>query len=341
MRSFLLAALLAATSFTPAMAQDGDGNGRRERNDTAAREWPGRGGDRGFGGGGRRERQAATPAPQQQQQQQQQVTRGDAGRRGNDQMNTTPREVRPDRGPADGGWRGRSAGEGRSEGYGRWGRRGDGVRPTPTPVPQGQSVFDRDRDGRTDPYYDRNRNGRVDKSWDKNRDGNLDKRWDRNKDGNLDQRWDRNADGRLDRRWDRNGNGKIDKRHRQPNYGYGYGNGYGHNNDGLQGNSHGWNRSWRNDNRYDWNGHRSRYNDYYRLPRYSHPYGSNYGYRSFGIGSYLDQLFYGSRYWIRDPFYYRLPDAPYGTRWVRYYDDVLLVDVRNGEVIDVIRNFFW
>jgi hypothetical protein len=26
---------------------------------------------------------------------------------------------------------------------------------------------------------------------------------------------------------------------------------------------------------------------------------------------------------------------------VRYYDDVLLIDVRNGYVVDVIHDFFW
>jgi Nickel/cobalt transporter regulator len=334
MRSFLIAALLAATAFTPALAQDGEG--RRERNDAAVRQSVGGIVDRGFSRGGgngggeyrrRSERQATAPAPVQQQ-----VARPDGGdgggwrrgNRGNDQMTTAPRQG----GGFDQGrrWRGRDD-------------RGPGV--TPAPVPQGQSVFDRDRDGRADPYYDRNRNGRVDKSWDKNRDGSLDKRWDRNRDGNLDQRWDRNADGRLDRRWDRNGNGKLDKRHRQPNYGYGYGYGSGHGSNWNHGSRHGWNHGWRNDNRYDWNSYRSRYSDYYRLPRYSNPYGYNYGYRSFGIGSFLDELFYGSRYWLREPSYYRLPDAPYGARWVRYYDDVLLVDMRNGEVIDVIRNFFW
>jgi hypothetical protein len=36
------------------------------------------------------------------------------------------------------------------------------------------------------------------------------------------------------------------------------------------------------------------------------------------------------------------PAAAYpGTRWVRYYDDVLLVDVYTGEVVDVIHDFFW
>jgi hypothetical protein len=31
--------------------------------------------------------------------------------------------------------------------------------------------------------------------------------------------------------------------------------------------------------------------------------------------------------------------GPY--RWVRYWDDALLVDVRSGRVVDVIHNFFW
>jgi hypothetical protein len=28
-------------------------------------------------------------------------------------------------------------------------------------------------------------------------------------------------------------------------------------------------------------------------------------------------------------------------RWVRFYDDLLLVDVRRGYVVDVIRNVYW
>jgi len=31
--------------------------------------------------------------------------------------------------------------------------------------------------------------------------------------------------------------------------------------------------------------------------------------------------------------------APY--QWVRYYDDVLLVDMATGEVVDTIYDFFW
>jgi hypothetical protein len=28
-------------------------------------------------------------------------------------------------------------------------------------------------------------------------------------------------------------------------------------------------------------------------------------------------------------------------RWIRYYNDALLVDVYTGEVVDAIRGFFW
>ncbi len=36
-----------------------------------------------------------------------------------------------------------------------------------------------------------------------------------------------------------------------------------------------------------------------------------------------------------------LPPAYGSYRWVRYYDDVILVDLRSGYVVDVIHDFFW
>jgi Ni/Co efflux regulator RcnB len=38
---------------------------------------------------------------------------------------------------------------------------------------------------------------------------------------------------------------------------------------------------------------------------------------------------------------YRLPFAPPGYRWIRYYDDALLIDTWDGQVVDVIYDFFW
>lgn len=101
-----------------------------------------------------------------------------------------------------------------------------------------------------------------------------------------------------------------------------------------------WDRGWRNDRRYDWRGHRERYRSYYRPGRYYAP--NRYDrYRRFSIGVYLGSPFYSNRYWIADPWYYRLPPAHGPYRWVRYYDDVLLIDIRNGYVVDVIHDFFW
>src|SRR3546814_363794 len=103
---------------------------------------------------------------------------------------------------------------------------------------------------------------------------------------------------------------------------------------------HRWNRDWRSDRRYDWRSYRERNRSHYRMPRYYNPY-RGYGYTRFSIGFSLNSLFYGSRYWINNPGYYRLPPAYGGTRWIRYYDDALLVDTYSGEVIDVIYDFFW
>jgi hypothetical protein len=101
-----------------------------------------------------------------------------------------------------------------------------------------------------------------------------------------------------------------------------------------------WNRSWRYDNRYDWQGWRYRNRNIYRGSSYYAPY-RNHRYSRFGIGFFLEPMFYSQRYWIGDPYYYRLPPAPPGTQWIRYYDDVLLVDLYSGEVVDVIYDFFW
>jgi hypothetical protein len=112
------------------------------------------------------------------------------------------------------------------------------------------------------------------------------------------------------------------------------------NNGQAYGNSRMWNRNWRGDSRYDWRGYRSANHDIYRLGPYYSPYRS-YSYRRLTVGFYLDSLFFGSRYWIDDPWSYRLPPAYGPYRWVRYYDDALLVDIESGEVVDVIYDFFW
>lgn len=102
-----------------------------------------------------------------------------------------------------------------------------------------------------------------------------------------------------------------------------------------------WNREWRNDRRYDWQGWRGSNRSAYRLPRYYPPRGYNYGYQRFGIGITLGSILFQQNYWINDPWDYRLPPAYGPYRWVRYYNDALLVDIDSGEVVDVIYDIFW
>lgn len=107
------------------------------------------------------------------------------------------------------------------------------------------------------------------------------------------------------------------------------------------GNRGGWDRGWRDDRRYDWRGFRQQNRDLYRLPRYYAPRGWGSGYQRFDIGLTLSSILFAQNYWINDPWSYRLPpiDGPF--RWVRYYNDALLVDLETGQVVDIEYDIFW
>jgi hypothetical protein len=100
-----------------------------------------------------------------------------------------------------------------------------------------------------------------------------------------------------------------------------------------------WSSNWRRDNRYDWRNYRNSHRSLFRLGRYFDPYG--WGYRRLSIGLNIGSSYYGSNYWLDDPWMYRLPPAYGPYRWVRYYDDALLVNIYTGQVADVLYNFFW
>lgn len=100
-----------------------------------------------------------------------------------------------------------------------------------------------------------------------------------------------------------------------------------------------WDRDWRRDDRYDWRRWRDNHRDRFRIGIYYDPFG--WGYRPFSIGWRLWPNYYSNQFWINDPWDYELPYAPPGTQWVRYYNDVLLVDLYTGQVVDVIHGFFW
>ncbi|NIJ29583.1 Ni/Co efflux regulator RcnB [Sphingomonas insulae] len=102
-----------------------------------------------------------------------------------------------------------------------------------------------------------------------------------------------------------------------------------------------WNRGWRNDTRYDWNRYRQANRGAYRLPRYYAPSGWGQGYRRYSVGVSLSSILFNRNYWIEDPYSYRLPEAYGPYRWVRYYDDALLVDIRSGQVVDSVYGIFY
>ena len=100
-----------------------------------------------------------------------------------------------------------------------------------------------------------------------------------------------------------------------------------------------WNTNWRHDGRHDWHGYRNHHRSLFHLGFYYDPYG--WGYQPFSIGWRLWPSYYSQNYWINDPWMYRLPYAPQGYVWVRYWNDALLVDTWSGTVVDVIPGFFW
>lgn len=96
-------------------------------------------------------------------------------------------------------------------------------------------------------------------------------------------------------------------------------------------------RDSRREYREDWRDYRRGHAHIYRRGNWRAPF----HYQSFGTGYRLQPGYYGPRYVIANPAFYRLPPAYGSQRWIRHYDDVLLVDIRTGIVRNVIRGFYW
>jgi Ni/Co efflux regulator RcnB len=71
--------------------------------------------------------------------------------------------------------------------------------------------------------------------------------------------------------------------------------------------------------------------------RYAAPY-RNWSYNRIGVGYQLRPSFYASRYFVADYSRRGLHQPGRFQRWVRYGDDLVLVNVRNGRVIQVLHN---
>lgn len=97
-------------------------------------------------------------------------------------------------------------------------------------------------------------------------------------------------------------------------------------------------RDVRRDNwgRDDWRSYRNTNRNIYARGNWN----ANFRYQTFNRGGRIANSYYAPRYYINDYARYRLPRPGFNQRWVRHYNDVLLVDVRGGRVVDVIRNFY-
>lgn len=97
-------------------------------------------------------------------------------------------------------------------------------------------------------------------------------------------------------------------------------------------------REARQEYREDWRDYRRNNPNAYRRGGWDAPRG--YSYRRIAVGHRFDPVFYDRRYWV-DPYRYHLRPVGRSQRWVRYGNDVALIDVRNGRVIDMNYGFFF
>lgn len=335
-RSSILALAVAALTL-PTLAQAQDGRGRSWGERVAREDSPRQPREAAP------QRQAPPPPPQPQQQAQRSwspppQSQGDTRAAPQTRWNGGNREGRPQIAPPpqqpartvssedrrSGDWRSRTERSDRADGNRRGGtwdsnRRSAGaVREGDTP----QNWRDADRS---------RRNGQV-SDWDRRRDGVTAR--DRDNWRSRVERSDRQNGG--DRNYWRNRNWSGHWDHSRRNW-----SGWNNHWNWSWGSSYNrWNVGWRRNRNYDWYGYRSYNPSYFQVGVYYAPY-RNYSYRRLSVGYFLDELFFGEDYWIADPGYYRLPDAYGPYRWVRYYDDALLVNIYTGEVVDVIHQFFY
>lgn len=68
---------------------------------------------------------------------------------------------------------------------------------------------------------------------------------------------------------------------------------------------------------------------------------ANFRYQQFRPGVRIAPNYFGQRYVVNNYRNYRLPTPGPRQVWVRHYNDMLLVNSRNGTVVRVIPNFYW
>lgn len=91
--------------------------------------------------------------------------------------------------------------------------------------------------------------------------------------------------------------------------------------------------------REDWQEYRRTHRSVYQRGNYYAPRGMRY--RPISVGYTFQPAFYGSRYQLNNYSTYRLPNPGHNHRWIRYGNDAVLIDVRNGRALRVISGFFY
>ena len=95
----------------------------------------------------------------------------------------------------------------------------------------------------------------------------------------------------------------------------------------------------RQETREDWRDYRRTHGGDFRRGGYAGPRG--YRYRPVNVGYRFAPEYYGRNYWVNDWQRYRLQRPGYGQQWVRYGNDVVLIDLRSGRVATVFNSFFY
>lgn len=193
---------------------------------------------------------------------------------------------------------------------------------------------------------------RGDSSWQSRQDQqtqqpsqNGGQRWDNGRGGRRDgQSWQGQQNDNRGHRPDRNDDRRDD---RNPSWNNNGSNNNGWNNNGSSNNS--WNnngRDWRPDRipqrpRFDRRQHGQNFRSHQRYRGYAYRPPSGFYIRSWGYGDQLPRSWWSSQYRLNDWWSYGLPIPPIGYEYVRVGEDVLLVDMFSGRVVQVIRDVFW
>jgi Ni/Co efflux regulator RcnB len=95
----------------------------------------------------------------------------------------------------------------------------------------------------------------------------------------------------------------------------------------------------RRETRGDWRDYRNSHRNVYHRSAYAGPRG--YRYHPVTVGYRFAPAYYGRNYWVSDWANYRLRAPGAYQRWIRYGNDVVLINTRTGRVLEVNNGFFW